>query len=230
MEVDILKLIDRYNDGESINQIAKSVGWWPGTTRARLKKAGCKFRTVSEGVHLAKRAKPFAETESVIELIDGLLLGDGSIERRIVGSRLSLTQSINHSEWIDYVANSFDKMNIEYGFYCKPEGVIFINGKKYKRQPTKTIRTRSYTLLTRQRNRWYTGNTKIIPKDVRLTPTSIAQWYAGDGGIGGGGYHAFLCTECFSIYENNFLISKLKKKYDLDLIIDGRNRIIFTKK
>ena len=106
--MEINHLVERYNNGESINQIAKSVGWHYSTTRERLKRVGCKFRTVSEGVHLAKCVKPFQETEKYVELIDGLLLGDAYIERGNVGSRLILMQSIDHYGWIKLVTQLID--------------------------------------------------------------------------------------------------------------------------
>lgn len=43
--------------------------------------------------------------------------------------------------------------------------------------------SKSYRELVSYYSRWYPNRKKIVPKDLKLTPVTVRQWYIGDGSI-----------------------------------------------
>ena len=118
--------------------------------------------------------------EKLIEWIDGFLLGDGTIKfnnRQIYGgSRFSIGTS--SPDWTKYAMSKF----LPYS-----PSDIRAWGKIDEKHPnyTHTITTLTHPDIVHQAERWYSGpnQSKKVPPDVRITPTSILLWYLGDGSL-----------------------------------------------
>ena len=113
--------------------------------------------------------------------------------------------------------NIFKNENIECSLF--PDRITKLNGKEF---PRASFETYSYIELDEQRKRWYPNGKKIVPKDVRLTPIVLAQWYMGDGNLElkrKASYRITFCTDSFTKEENNFLANILKEKYGYTLIV-----------
>jgi len=223
------KLGPLYLRGLSMMQIARQIGRSFGYVRGRLRREGIASRTNSEGVHLATRATPIAPSELLMEIIDGLLLGDASIEAGAIGSRLCLTQTIKHFPWIEQVRGQLEAFGLELGDVDVAPGFTTIKGKRYCRNAAKGFRTRSYLFLTQERERWYPGGEKHVPADVRLTPQSIAHWYFGDGTVGCKGYHAKFCTDSFTKMEVQMLMHRMREELGWSPLLELRNRILLCR-
>jgi|APSaa5957512622_1039677.scaffolds.fasta_scaffold07105_4 transposase-like protein len=222
-------IAELYESGLSIKQLATRLGWGYETTRRRLRKAGANIRTSGQGVSLARRADPFDVAPEVRPLVDGLLLGDGSIERGGVGSRLRLNQCVKNRPWVDMVGAAFTSLGIEWREVRGASGIVEIAGQSYTRSPSYGVRTRSYTYFTQERDRWYPGGEKRVPEDVNLSPTSIAHWYFGDGMVGSKGYHAKFATDGFRAEDVNMLIALLHRSYGWSATRTARNRILLSR-
>lgn len=220
------ELASLYKSGHSLAEIANLFGVAPSTIGTRLRKHGTPLRTPGEGVHLVRCPVEPTVTEEMVELVDGLLLGDGTIGK---DGRMSLGQTISHLDWVTQVHGHFQRLGL-LATLNRPTkgGVADFGGKVYHRSPSVTVRTRGYDFLREQRLRWYPNGVKRVPQDVRLTPLAISQWYFGDGTVGGGGYRVTFCTDGFITEDVEFLRQKLRDKFGWSPLIPTkacRNRI-----
>lgn len=141
-------------------------------------------RNKSESVSIATSTLDINKTfinESVIEWIDGFLLGDGSINfkhnENYIGSRFIFGSS--QKEWSEYAMSGLKNYS---------PTVPNSYGKIRPRAPNPiwSSRTLTHPDIVLQAKRWYpidNGYKKKIPQDVRITPTSVLLWYLGDGSI-----------------------------------------------
>jgi hypothetical protein len=111
------------------------------------------------------------------QLLEGMLLGDGHLERQKGGltARLKIEHSVNqaayvawkHDEWRDWV--------------CTPPR------ERQKRNRLGTVSTNigfstlSHVELERFRERFYRDRRKVVPENLELTPLSMAVWFMDDG-------------------------------------------------
>src|SRR3954470_19330151 len=97
----------------------------------------------------------YRDDDKLIQIVDGLLLGDASIEDGSCGARLSLKQSLSHSEWVDQVKTQLHFRGVVCDYIeSKGKGETTIKGKTYNQQSTYGIRTVTYVFFKEQRNRW----------------------------------------------------------------------------
>jgi len=165
--------------------------------------------------------------ETMLEVLDGHMLGDGNIEKpRLDGSpaaRMNIKQK--EGEFAKWVASFFPRCGLkirEIHRYDKR------NGNTYHAWSGRTLHHPDFR---KQYDRWYPDGKKVIPADVRLTPLSVLVWYLGDGSLDdGSGYPRIglytqsferrniestllpflddLCPDCFSLSKRNNIRSK----------------------
>ena len=170
------------------------------------------IRSVSESVSLASTTLDQNVThlsESMIEWIDGFLLGDGAITS-VSKNRGTFRFSMDsvEQEWAKYAISGLTP-------YCpsepKQSGTISI------KRPRLSWMSKSLTHpdIAAQFARWYPDGKKSVPNDIRITPVSIMLWYLGDGSLSHakGNFESLRFATCsFSISEiNDVLIPKLNK-------------------
>jgi len=178
-----------------------------------LKEEGIVLRTRSEEMRKVRSKldiKTSFITEDIIEWIDGLMLGDAGISftKEYVGARICLGSS--QKEWTDYGMSGLKS-------YSPSESKI-ATIKTSKKRPNViwASRTLWHPDIADQAKRWYPhGTTKIIvPKDVRITKTSVLLWYLGDGSITTSSKNSTLVRLASCSFKSdsieNILIPKLK--------------------
>jgi len=157
-----------------------------GTIYKELIRHKIPIRTKSESVSIATSTLDRNIShlnKSLIEWIDGFLLGDGYIginktkKNVFCGSRFCFGSV--EKEWVDYAMSEFKS-------YCPSESKQ--HGKIRKKAPrlTWSSSTLTHPDIVLQAQRWYGQNIdykKEVPKDVKITPTSLLLWYLGDGSI-----------------------------------------------
>ncbi len=149
--------------------------------------------------------------ESLIEWIDGFLLGDGNINfanNRYGNSRFRIGTS--SPEWTKYAMSDFS-------MYQPSELREWGNIDEKHPNYLYNITTLTHPDIVHQAERWYSGpnQTKKVPPDVRITPTSILLWYLGDGSLmyleRYNTYVVRFATCAFSVNEvENILMPKLR--------------------
>lgn len=196
IELDSKLITRRYLGGESEGFLAQEFGVGRSTIHRRLGAEGVALRSPTEASNLL-RFKTFELTEDLIQLFDGLLLGDASIEQHANSmGRLELTQRRPCVGWLREIATVLELAGVR-------TSIADRGARGFQ------LRTRKYATLTDQRSRWYPGGTKTVPEDVRITPLSVSHWFWGDGSIGNNGYRIEFCTDGFSQEEVEGLGARL---------------------
>lgn len=131
-------------------------------------------------------------TQMQRDVVIGSILGDGSIDGRILG----MCHSIKQEEYLDY-KRSFFQNEIGEKYY-----------RKYRGYKSVRCRTKAFGEIKILESVFYTEkHKKIIPVNIKdfLSPLSIAIWYLDDGSRKGKNY-GNIATCCFT-YEENLLLS-----------------------
>jgi hypothetical protein len=150
----------------------------------------------------------FAPTARFLEVLDGLLLGDGSLRHPNPDGATSfkLSQSVRHMAWVKMIEEEFRFVSVE----TSTAPLKAIPGG---RGPAVELRTRALVELDEHFERWYPISKKVVPKDVRLTPLALAYWFSGDGARASNGYSVRFCTHGFSREDVDFLVRRLEELY-----------------
>jgi hypothetical protein len=150
-------LASAYLSGASLSQIAVAIGRSFEFARRHVLRAGAVIRSSAEGVHFAKRVQQHVEvTEELVELIDGLLLGDGHLEDSRWSARLTLGQTEAHLPWLHQVHAILARNNVVVTIRANGRaGQMYINGKLFNRRQSYALRTARYVFLKAMHDRWY---------------------------------------------------------------------------
>jgi len=192
-----------YNSGVSIRQISKITFLSPPKIYKNLKEANiipnrgfpdttCKIATKL--------------TSEQIEIVDGLLLGDGSLEMRGKTPKISLTTI--QKEWANSVMN---RLPFSFRFHTQPARIrktktgVIINSKE-----TYQIQSKVDVSLGNFYARWYPKD-KIIPNDLVITPIVMREWFCGDGSTTRDENRVKLtfCTDGFNLNDCEILAAKI---------------------
>lgn len=130
------------------------------------------------------------------EILIGSLLGDAYITKR---GQIQFEQSDKQKEYLFWK-------------HCELSSISYKNISIVKRFDKRfNAEYTSYRFWTRQyflswRNKFYFENKKIIPKDLQLSPLSLAVWYMDDGCLSD--HKCILATDNF-LYGDVLFLQKL---------------------
>lgn len=155
-----------------------------------------------------------------MELLVGLLLGDGHIGKSENKSFITLEQGIKHESYVIYV----HKLLTSLGVTLYPIKYYSRSDKRYN-NINESVYFKSHNLdaLNLLHNMFILNGTKIVPLDIKkwLTPISLAHWICGDGQLvkrGG----ITLCTDNYSLEEIKILIEALNTNFNADCSIHNK--------
>ena len=136
-----------------------------------------------------------------LQVINGALLGDAFLRRGRINSKAScikIIHSTKQKQWLNIKRNCL----LGFDFYST-EGITTL-GHAYCGVISAT------SLAWREmRNKWYPNGKKIVPRDIILTPITLATWYMDDGCLANNN-SAILCTNGFEEKYVDILIKKLR--------------------
>lgn len=147
------------------------------------------------------------------EVLTGLLLGDGCIERTKNSqvARLKVGQNLRQSEFVQWLYGTFkDFVRTPPRLKQKIKG-----GKIYSELVFNTLTHKSFKYFY---DLFYPKGKKIIPEsiDQQMTPTAFAVWFMSDGSVKSKECRGrILNTHCFTRSEIERLIKVLKDKFNL---------------
>lgn len=144
------------------------------------------------------------------EIITGSLLGDAHLEKPQKESHNSRFRKGQKKEFLEYQNSLFEELN-PYSKTIKTYDKTHSNGVV---EHESLVYTHSHSVFTELRNIWYEKEIKIVPKDIVMTPLTLAYWFCDDGYTGGDN-NAFLCTQCFTIEEVTMLSEFLLRDLDV---------------
>jgi len=217
---DIIKLY--CNDNLSLNKIAKLLSCDRNLVKSRLRKSNIRLKNLTKSEQIREGVKISVPiNDYLVEVLNGEMLGDGSLISPS-GFQAYFSIETKQKTWVEYLINIFEKSNIPF----KSNPVRYRESKN-----TYGFNTRSTVELGTLHKIWYNNNKnynqakpsgwnnrkyiKTIPKDLKLTPTSLLHWFIGDGTIKNGKYSGKLCSNGFTYEEVEFL--RLRMKEDLDI-------------
>lgn len=145
-------------------------------------------------------------SDELVQILNGLLLGDGSIELcRKTSARYRHTDK--HEAYIKWLFTHLKNRGLDWG------GGIYRNDTKWG--VGYGASTFLYRNLLDWCTKWYPKGKKIVPADILITPLTLLHWFIGDGwysrgykkrkwgGIG-------LATDGFTHDEVDFLAGQLQ--------------------
>lgn len=193
--LDTASLAEAYRAGTSSFKLARDNGVSLWAVLKRLREAGVEIRP--DGVR--KTLNLSAESSQVLrELVDGLLLGDGSICK--AKPSLRLEQSRKRDGWITDLQDQLAAIGVTSNTTEIPPVTKILMGRSVTKDWSRVLYTPVCEEMRAERLRWYPDGVKRVPSDLKLTPLTIAMWFAGDGTYDAQGA-LFFCTNSFLRHE-----------------------------
>jgi len=149
------------------------------------------------------------EDTELRELLDGLLLGDGSlyVNKKHKKPTPCYQHSDNNKEYLLYIKSRFEKYNLLLSGKSEDQIYTRYRWNKY----SYSFKTRNNIILKPYRDRWYPEGKKIVPLDLVFSPITVLHWFIGDGTVQKTAYSTRIqiATHSFSSEENELLSLKL---------------------
>jgi len=190
------------------------------------------LRSPRESVECNRRTDGFIYNYSTIPVIEGALLGDGSLRSwsRTVDSYPYFSKKNKHYNHISYVAKLLfgelweDRIKSEYnnGFKCY------------------ILRSFSHRILKDMQDKWYpksNGYKKLIPDDINISSELLLHWFMDDGNSYSrnrkydNGWKQrkkqiviTLCTECFERENQEMISDRIKDKFGISFSVRKYNQ------
>lgn len=204
------KLVSDYEGGMSALALSKREGCSIGVILSRLREAGVEIRAAGQRHTTKELLFSSPEADRFQEFVDGLLLGDGSINK---AGALQLNQRIACAEWLQDLSEHCEEMGVANGITPpRKRKPSFIHGRKVQGKAVSTFYTHTYKETKEHRLRWYPDDTKRLPEDLVVSPLSVAFWYCGDGTGAKTGTMSF-ATHSFTDEEVETLAQKLSDTF-----------------
>ena len=163
------------------------------------------------------------------QILNGHLLGDGSIGKQYKNgnAKFIIKRKTEDKQYLLWSAKHFENYLYETGL-SDYENFDKRTNKTYY---ASTMVTRSLPVFTKYYDKWYPEDKKIVPKDLILTPLTIAVWFADDGTFNNNTKNRVdmnFSTEGFCYQDVEFLTNQLQCMYGdkVHLTPKGKNYII----
>lgn len=205
--LDQVKLAEAYATGVSAAALAREHGVSRWTITARLRKAGVTIRSsAKQGERVLE--PPLTDKFTYRELVDGLLLGDGSCTQK---ANLRLEQSDVRFGWLEQVAEHLRLVGATCSFLPRgpKKSLLRSENRVIQGKPSHLLYTPVYQANHVEKARWYPEGVKRVPPDIRLTPFVVAHWFSGDGSSRGPRGTLVFFTNSFKAEGVDLLVSRL---------------------
>jgi ribonucleoside-diphosphate reductase alpha chain len=167
---DVLEDLYR-NQRKSLTEIARLFGTNVGNVHRMFVRLGIERRRAVEAADEVL-TKSVEVSSALLEIIEGELLGDGTLRRYKNGALFSYTTK--HYEYAVWLSGRFEADGIECG-----EITDFLHDRG---NTTFRFQTLVYKELGDLFDKWYSDQgQKQLPREFVLTPLRLRQWFIGDG-------------------------------------------------
>lgn len=114
------------------------------------------------------------------EVIDGALLSDAGITSPYMASHFSMALSgAEHLDWLHTVKVALGNLGVD---VCNGHPRLLARVDSWGRPYTYCyMKTRASKFIKGEHVRWYGEGRKEVPRDLVITPISLAHWFTGDG-------------------------------------------------
>lgn len=193
-----------------MNFLAKKFHLANATIKQILIENNIKIRSKEESKRLS-REHHIEIPGTLMEIICGEMLGDGSMYSSKYQAACKFTSK--HLDYMEWLFSCFNRFSIP----MSKSGIRKV--QQFDKRTNKTY-TRFYfgtkcsTEIKNIYDAWYISGTKTVPKNLKLTPTTALHWWLGDGYVST--RCGFLCTDCFTKKEVDFLSELLNATFGLN--------------
>ena len=156
---------------EGQQDTADALGCHKATVKRAIKRLKIKYKKKTKLNYKLRRTWPDDFTQEQKEVLVGSLLGDGMISNH---DAFRIKQCGYRREYIEYMSELFSPYMTGNIYDC----TAMLNGKAHVASTCYTHKAPRFAAL---RKKWYPNNTKIVPRDIRLTPLMCAHWHVQDG-------------------------------------------------
>jgi hypothetical protein len=171
------------------------------------------------------------------EIITGTLLGDACVylPKTNINPHLSIKRKLSDRPYLEWQASFFKD------FTQRPVHETTYNSSKWDTQTQSYVKykytaiqyiSRSSKAFLPIRNKWYPAGKKIVPRDLKLTPLILMEWFCDDGTA----YYVenknsisvrlVLCTMGFVDDDISFLRNLLEARFNEKFSIN-KNRVLY---
>ena len=215
-----------YAQGQNAMEVARNLKVPYTIVINRLHEAGIPIR-LHNRVPPAKLDLTLETGFRFLEIVDGLMLGDGSIDAFGV---LRLGQCERRKDWIHTVSHMLGDIGVPSKiFKTYPRNKMLIEEHLANSTGGLVLYTPTFQDTKFQRDRWYPGGTKRIPKDLVITPLSVALWFFGDGSGSEGGHMSF-STHGFPETDLKWISDQLKVLWGIRVGVVKRGTLEVTRR
>ena len=156
------------------------------------------------------------------EILIGLMLGDGCLERNGRNVRLRVEHGLTQKNYLEWKYKEFQNLATD-----KPRTVCSYHTKAKKNYRRWHFSTFSIPELNNYWHKFYFRKRKKIPKDIKeslKSPLSLAIWYMDDGYKRNDCNALRISTDCFSMREQKLLQQCLKDNFGIKTSIHRKGR------
>lgn len=150
------------------------------------------------------------------QVLDGALLGDGSLIIHKNGVNAYLSYLSKSKQHVEFVMNYFQDFLTDSGY----KDSSYFDKRTQKEYFHTAAKTKSLNIFTQQYSRWYVNKKKHIPEDLKISPLVCLIWYIGDGGLikANKSQYIKLSTQCFSKEEQELYLLPQLKQFEAKLM------------
>lgn len=159
-------------------------------------------------------------TDDLLDVLNGELLGDGSLQKLSGNWASSYAHTSQYKEYVEWLSLKFSDLGL------KQSGSI-----NHRKDDCWDYKTLAYEELAKLRDKWYPRGKKIVPKDLILNKTIVMHWAIGDGSIAhpkNGRTNFRLYTNAFDKESMSVLIEQLSSLGIKATIHNSKNLIFIS--
>ena len=152
------------------------------------------------------------------EILIGCVLGDAYISPL---GKIRIEQSTKQREYVDWKYQELHSLC----YPAQPREIVHI-------LPTGKEHTSVFFLLRQYFRQWrslfYEGRVKIFPRNLSVTPLTLAVWYMDDGCWTG--KKALICAESFDGIYSGYMQRALFEQHGIETVVGKNGRLVIRKK
>lgn len=177
-------------------------------------------------------------TSRQLDIINGSLLGDGSLKEGNKNACFSKNQCAANLEYLEWhnlelmpYSSSIGKIKSKKIIHDENRKIIGYSTEKY--YEGYCYSSIHHTIFTEMFNKWYKNindkNIKIVPCDLVLTPLMLSVWFCDDGFNTSKYRRSGYCTNGFTKEEVEFLNSQLNEIFNIksNIYFDSSGPMIY---
>ena len=160
------------------------------------------------------------------EFLNGLMLGDGCVQysdkirKEKANPRLCLIRQGKDIEYLYWQYSLFKDFHL-----TAPRLYNYYDERTCKTYTRGSLNARSGSVFKKIHEKWYLGNKKIVPKDLKLTPLTLLIWFLDDGCICFANekkLYVKFSTDGFTKEEVEFLVALLNSYFSTIVNVTGK--------